>query len=80
MNRYCNDSILRISKTKAKRLYDKIDVYLLPHKLNPDNMFMPPTMIPKNEDFYSFLNSYSYYNCNSGTGRYCAFYVDNIGS
>ena len=78
MNRFCSNDILRISKTKAKNLYDKIDVYVLPHKLNPDNMWMPPTMIPKNEDFYSFLNSYTYYNCNGETGRYCAFYVDTV--
>ena len=64
MNRYCSKDFIRISKTKAKGIYQKVDVYVLPHKLNPDNMFMSSAMIPKNEDFNNFLNSYNYYNCN----------------
>ena len=79
MNRYCSKEILRISKTKAKNIYNNVDVYILPHLINPDNMWMPPTLIPKNEDFTTFINNYSHYNCNAETGRYCAFYVDNIG-
>lgn len=66
-------------KDTARKMWEKgeVDVYVLPNKMIPDNMWQSPSMIPTDEyyTFDSFCNSYMYYNCNSELGKTLAFYT-----
>lgn len=77
----------RITKWKAKGYFaEGKDVYMLPNRLSPANIWMPPALMtrPDDEDgeihnnanlFERIENAYSYYNCNFEVGDYVSFYV-----
>ena len=72
--------MLRISKPKAKRLYESgMRVDIVPCNFRPDNGFLPASPIPPNVDFETYVRDYSIYNCTcTETGKYPAFYVKDI--
>ena len=70
-----------ITKAQARKLFHSgYTIYTLPNNLNPYNKWVTPYAFDKTttEDFDQFLNSYSYYNCNSETGRSLRFYKEVI--
>lgn len=82
MNKYNFDKLERISKVKAKKLYNAgFDVLFIPYKLNPENNFYNLGIWEniylqgQQETFEKLYNNFSYYNCTSETGLYIAFYV-----
>lgn len=67
----------RIHGNTARMLHKDTDtvVFCLPCNMNPENVWMHPSPIDKEEDFKKFVNHYSFYNCNSETGQTVAFYI-----
>lgn len=70
-----------LGRAKAKRR-DNYTVYMLPCKLNPDsffiNGFFKITTDFNCNDYTENLKKvrdFEYYNCNSETGKYLAFYI-----
>lgn len=84
-NIYLHDkgmTLKRINKHKARKAYDNgLDVLFIPCNLNPLNrVFNLGIWENKNldgqyHDFEALYNAFSYYNCNSETGKYIAFYI-----
>lgn len=67
---------IRISKAEAREWVARGlggNIYALPCKLHPENMWLQPEPI-LNEDFEEFTNNFQLYNCNSETGRYLSYY------
>lgn len=71
----------KISKSEARGLYEKEqEFYIVPCKCRPDSMFSQKVNGRTFElmigwSFESFVNSFTYYNCNNECGRYPAYYV-----
>lgn len=81
MNMIETENYIRISKQKARKIYEQGGtVYALPHKLNPENLYYPPFEWKKTIKCpYSFdeLNSSCvWYNCNyDELGHYLSYYL-----
>lgn len=84
-NRYISNNgktLKRISKTRAKTLYNQGNkVLFIPCKLNPFNMWglgiwENNQLDGQFETFEKLANAFEYYNCNSETGKYIAFYIE----
>lgn len=80
----CNDGYVKITRPKAKRLFDEgKTLYLLPCKCSRVCLVevcgIRPATITKNNDagrtFEKLVNSFEYYNCNRELGYYTHFYV-----
>lgn len=74
----------RIRKDKARKLYNAgATVHLVPCKLRPDNSW--GLMYDANyynwnkcEPFDTVVAAFEMYNCNNETGRYTAFYFEEV--
>ena len=68
----------RITKTKAKKLYEEgTTILLVPHKVLPENVWgIGSELIGYNPlDFETVLNTFCWYNCqHNELGKYPAFY------
>jgi hypothetical protein len=78
-----NKEYKRINKKLARSLYNKdntscIVIYLLPCKVNLNNMWISLTPIKKylHGDFDTNINAYEYYNCNNELGYYASYYIE----
>ncbi len=82
MINYNFDGLTRITKTKARSLYENGNAVLfIPCKLNPKSpwglgMWEHKDHDGQYESFDALCNHYEYYNCNAETGSYIAFYVE----
>lgn len=73
-----NTIYIRTHKTKARRAFNQsFRIAIIPKNLRriPENITIFDR--DKAEDFDTFVNSYSYYNCNYTTG-YPAFFVPQL--
>lgn len=80
MKKIITENYVRITKKQAATRYENNqNIYLLPCKMNPENMYQKPMqfnrMNSKHNNFDSIINSYEYYNCNYELGYYVAFYI-----
>jgi hypothetical protein len=82
MKHYNFDSVQRITKRKAEQLYNYgFDVLFIPCNLNPENNFYNlgiwenVNLSGQYDNFEKLVNAFTYYNCNSETGKYIAFYM-----
>ena len=82
MKQYNFNTLTRITKRKARQLYNNgDDVLFIPCNLNPENNFYNLGIWENKEldgqykDFDTLCNNYEYYNCNNETGSYIAFYI-----
>ena len=67
-----------VSKAKAVSLFNNGQkVYALTSKLNPENMWMKPSLISSEWEtsIDGFVNAYRYYNCNKECGMGVKFYI-----
>lgn len=80
MNKYVSNEIIRVNKTVARKLYNQgFDVGLCPCKANPESPWGLMVRFNKHDFDYSFdyvCNYFALYKCNSGSGKYPAYYVD----
>lgn len=72
--------MIKITKTQARKRFEKGEqIFVLPNKIRFDNIWMQPFHFTKAQiepdDFDTVINCYEYYNCNSETGKRCAYYV-----
>lgn len=70
--------MLRINKTKAMGLYNNgSSIFIVPCNINPNNVQGFGCTINKScgKEFKTLVDEFEYYNCNSETGTYCAYYV-----
>ena len=80
MNNYTFGDFTRINKIQARKLYaEGKTFYMCPVKLRPGKPWYPEVLITPNpsDEYRSFekdLNSFEYYNCNSYSDQYTAFY------
>lgn len=73
----------RISKAEARRRYNSgLDIYLLPAKMNPENMWGMMVCASNSwwgceeYSFDTFLITYNHFNCQyAELGTYPAFYI-----
>lgn len=87
MNNYNFDGLIRINKTIAKQIYNLgFDVLFIPCKCNPTNNYFNMGIWENRflsgqyGDFETLYDYFAWYNCNSETGNYIAFYIrDNSG-
>lgn len=82
MKRYNFNTVTRISKTAARKLYNAgRDVLFIPCNLNPENNFYNlgiwenKMLVGQYDSFEKLVNSFEFYNCNNETGKYTAFYI-----
>lgn len=80
MYSYFSDTLERVSKRKAEKLYNMgFDVVCSPCKMRPEGspfaMRYTANIARCNSDFIGFCNSFMYYNCSAETGRYISFYA-----
>ncbi|SCJ99956.1 Uncharacterised protein [uncultured Eubacterium sp.] len=82
MNKYHFSKLERVSKTRAKQLYNNgFSVLFIPCKLNPENNFYNLGIWEniflqgQYNSFEELENAFTFYNCNAETGKYIAFYV-----
>lgn len=80
MHSYFSDTLERVSKRKAKKLYNMgFDVVCAPCKMRPEGspfaMGYTANIARCNSDFIGFCNSFMNYNCSAETGRYISFYA-----
>ena len=80
MYSYFSDTLERVSKRKAEKLYNMgFDVVCAPCKMrlegSPFAMGSTANIARCNSDFIGFCNSFMYYNCSAETGRYISFYA-----
>lgn len=88
MNQVSAGGFTRVTKKKARSLFSEgKDVYMLPCKIHPANIWMKPALmvrpeqpedeVPNNANLFDRIeNEYSYYNCGSyEMGYYVSFYV-----
>lgn len=82
MNRYGDCEYERVSKRTARRLFNEgTTVYALPCKVRlVDNRWFLPMCLGNAtnnyDDFESLSNGCTYYNCNSETGYYLAYFKE----
>ena len=73
---------MRVDKKKAKIAFNNnLGVLFCASKSRPDSMNSIAAFIRKSDDVDTFdkaVNSYSYYNCNSETGREIWFYIPYV--
>ena len=80
MNKVETKNYRRISKAKARKLYDMgIDILVVPCKLSPENPWGIGVTTNghywNGAEFDRFLNEFIWYNCqNTEWGKYPAFY------
>lgn len=91
MNKISIDGFTRISKAKARKLYDSgEDVFLCAVNMRPNFGAVKATksewletkvvdgfvtVVPRNDGFECLCNCFSFYNCDKERGYYPAFYV-----
>lgn len=75
-------TLKRIPKNIAKSVYNHgLDVLLIPVNCNPVNPYWNLGIWENNklwgqeETFEKLCNAFEWYNCNSETGKYIAFYI-----
>lgn len=82
MTRYTIDGYIRISKTRARQLYDSGEpVYICPVKLRPGAPWHPETQILKSRTgaaFEELTNAATFYTCSPASGSYLAYYVREV--
>lgn len=72
----------RINKTTARKLWENGGNFIIvPCKCSPRGLGALYTIcdLGKQEreiSFETFINSFTFYNCNSETGRYPAYYIE----
>lgn len=69
---------VRISKSKAKRLFESgKTIFLFPVNMNINSMWACPTSIRAKEDikFNDYIYAFIYYNCCPELGEYPKFFV-----
>lgn len=70
--------LVRITKSKARVLYDKgVTIRFTPCKCHPDNLWgvYCETNIKKYNNFDLFVNMFEQFNCSNELGKYTAYYV-----
>lgn len=80
MNKYTIDGYTRISKARARKMFNNGEtVYFCARNLRPGKPWYPESAINKERAFNTFenvVNAFEFYNCvNSETGKYTAFYT-----
>lgn len=74
---------VRVTKKTARAAYNAgLTIMMCPEKMRPFTPWHLEAYVDKKSgcDFNFTVNSFEYYNCNSETGRYSAFYVQNGGA
>lgn len=80
MKKIITNNYVRISKKQAAARY-KTDqnIYLLPCKMHPENLWQNPMLFNRkgseHNTFDQIVNSFEYYNCDYERGYYAAFYI-----
>lgn len=72
--------MLKITKAKAKQLYEKgKDIYLIPSKIRLGAMGYPikVNIATTQTTFDKCINSFFYYNCNTETGKVVHYYIQD---
>ncbi len=67
-----------ITKAKARSLFlTGHTVHILSSKLNPDNIWQKPYAVSPDweNNFDAACDSYTYYNCNSASGKGLRYYI-----
>lgn len=68
--------VRRVTKRTARRLHSTgVAIYVLPCNMYIGNPWVQPMQLQPGEAFDSQINACEYYNCNSKTGRYLAYYT-----
>jgi hypothetical protein len=78
MNKYTIDGYTRISKARARKMFNNGDpVYMCPVNLRPGRPWYPEICFYKTgENFEKSVFAFEFYNCiNNETGKYTAFYI-----
>ncbi len=70
----------KVTKTDVKKMIAKegsVRVGLLPSKMSPEGVWMSPTWITISNvaELEKWTNEYSYYNCNTETGKRVSYYL-----
>lgn len=80
--RIAGGTLTRINKATARKLYESgKEVFFCPCNLNPLSPWglgiweHPADWGNNGQRFDDIVTAYTWYNCNSETGRYVAFYV-----
>ena len=72
----------KIRKNTARKLYNMgKSIIILPCKCRPGSMWLHGFEIKKTapqNDFDRLINEFEYYNCNAETGRYTAYYAEEV--
>ena len=74
---------VRVTKKIARAAYNAgLTIMMCPVKMRPFTPWHLEIYADKssNDAFDTVVNGYEYYNCNSETERYSAFYVENGGA
>lgn len=69
----------RINKRVARKLFNEGKmVWITACNMRPEQGLLMNAGTYENElsNFDTFVNSFTYYNCNNETGRYPAFYIE----
>lgn len=69
----------RINKRVARKLFNEgKTLWITACNMRPECGLLMNAGTYENEltDFDTFVNSFTYYNCNNETGRYPAFYIE----
>lgn len=67
---------IRVSKTVARKIYAAGEpICLCPSNFRPFGCWHHGIIVHGGIDFEKLINRFSYYNCNSETGRYVSFYT-----
>ena len=82
MNKYHSAKLERVTKAKAKQLYNNgFSVLFIPCNLNPEcefcnfGIWQNIYLWGQYESFEKLENAFTFYNCTTETGKYIAFYV-----
>lgn len=78
-----NETILtRINRNKARKAYEEgKEVLFIPVNCNPLSSYFnlgiweQKSLEGQYDSFEKLYNAFTYYNCNSETGKYIAFYI-----
>lgn len=82
MINYDSTDLIRITKSKARKLYNAgKSVLFIPCKLNPESFYLLGIWENINLDgqyasFETLCNEFTWYNCTKETGLYIAFYIE----
>lgn len=73
--------MIKVNRKQARKQYNNGGtVYVLPCKTRFENAWILPLKMSRklllNDEFDTVVNCYEYYNCNSETGKYAAFYTE----